>query len=183
MVINKNMIKIDNKKIYNLLLEKDKIVKEGRGISAQIETIESKIATLDKKERAITEKVNPKDLIERGDALKDEINNKIKELEKIAKEIEDVKIKAIPEDMVKEHYALRAEKEKKERERNKLALKVQKIKDKVIPLIQKEMKSHLNDYEDIETAKIMGDKVVIETFSHLEEWKKQFDKRKLAGKV
>jgi hypothetical protein len=67
------------------------------------------------------------------------------------------------------------EREKLERERNKIALKVQKIKDKIIPLIRKEVKPLLKDpFDDIETAQIKEDKVVVDTFNHIEEFKKKF---------
>lgn len=166
------MIKITNKRIADYLRQKDVLVNEGRAISKELVDIEHKIATLDRKERKITEKVQPQELLEQGEKLKGEINTMVEELQKIGKAIEDAKIAAIPEDMVKNHYALRDLKEKKERERNKIALKIQKIKDKVSPIIRKEVKPLLKEeYDDIESADVDGDEIVIKTFNHLEEWK------------
>jgi hypothetical protein len=77
--------------------------------------------------------------------------------------------------MKDEHMQLFKDKEKLERDRNKIALKVQKIKDKVIPIIQKEVKPLLlQEYDDIETAKVKDGVVVINTFNHLEDWKAAF---------
>ncbi len=79
--------------------------------------------------------------------------------------------------MKNDHLEVLKQKEKLERERNKVALKVQKIKDKVVPIIQKEVRPLLKDeYDDIETAKLKDGKIVIETFNHIEDFKKKFRK-------
>lgn len=170
------MIEIKNKKIAEYLKQKDVLVNQGIAISKLIDAKQIKIEKLNKKEREVTNLVNPPELIEHGNKLRDEINEKIKELETIGKRIEEMKIDAIPDKMKKEHYALRDEKEKLERDRNKIALKIQKIKDRVIPLIRKEVVPLLAEYEDIEKAVVKDDKIVIETFNHLEDWKKNFKK-------
>jgi len=171
------MIKLTNKKIVDLLSQKEELVFEGREISKQMEEIEAKIAELDKQERVITDDIKPDDLIQSGEKLKAEINHQIEELKKIGTAIEDIKLKAIPEEMVKEHYALRDEREKLENDRNKIGLKIQKIKDKVIPMIKKEVIPHLKEYDDIESSEILNGEVIIKTFNRLEEFKNSFKKK------
>lgn len=171
------MITIKNKKVVTLLKEKEELVLTGRETSKKIEALDLKIFNLDKKERKITDSVLPKELLEKGEALKAKINLEVEELQKIGQEIENAKIEAIPQSMVDEHYAYRDEKEKLEKERNKIALKIQKIKDKVIPLIKKEVAPQIGEYEDIESSEIINDEVVIKTFDRLEEFKKSFKKR------
>lgn len=165
---------IINKKIVALLKEKDELVKQGRSVSNQIEKLELKIKELEDKEKAITEKVQPTELGEEAEKLKAEINEKIKQFEKIAQDIVTTKLKAIPEVIEKKHKDLLSEKEKLERDRNKLALKVQKVKDKVVPMLQKEIKPHLKEYEDVESAELKGEVVKVTIFSHLEEFKKSY---------
>lgn len=170
------MLKIKNAKLVKYLTDKEDLVKQGRSVSKEIEKIELKIQEIDKLEREITSKVHPEELLIKGEELKKKIEAEIEELKKIGKEIEDIKIKAIPEDMVKKHYALRDEKEKLETDRNKIALKIQKIKDRVIPIIQKEVKPHLQEFDDIETAIVKNNEVWVTTYNRLEEFKKSFKK-------
>lgn len=173
------MIELDNPKLVKYIKDKDELVAEGRKITRDIEVIEAKVKTFENKEKAITGKVAvPKELEDRGNKLAEEINAKIKELEAIGKEIETEKLKAVPEEMKKDHLELLAKKEKLERDRNKIALKIQKIKDRVVPMIQKEVKPLLkNEYDDIETAKVKGDTLIINTFNHIEDFKSKFKKR------
>lgn len=169
------MITFENKKVHDYIVEKDKLVEIGRGISRQIEAIEKKIGIFEEKEKVITGKIIPsEELTTKGDALVRQITALHTELTKIADSINKSKLDAIPEDMATEHKALMKEREKLERERNKVALKVQKIKDRVVPIIQKEVKPLLGEYDDIETAKTKNGKVVIDTFNHLVDFKAKF---------
>lgn len=167
---------LDNKKLYNFISEKDKLVMSGRQISKNIEGLEVKIKRYETMEKRITAKViPPKELTDKGDEIVKQVIALNEKLEKIAKEINQSKLDAISEKIKVEHHALMTEREKLERERNKIALKVQKIKDKIIPLIRKEVKPLLKDpFDDIETAQIKEDKVVVDTFNHIEEFKKKF---------
>lgn len=167
-------MQITNRKIITLIKDKDELVKSGRAVSNKIEKIEAKIAKCEARERVLTEKVQPKELGEEAEKLKAEINKMIKKFEKIASEITKIKLDSIPADLEKEHKDLMTEREKLERDRNKIALKVQKVKDKVVPLIQKEIKPHLKEFEDMETADLKGEILDIKIFSHLEEFKKSF---------
>lgn len=169
------MLKLNNKKLHDWIVQKDALVNDGRKISGEIEKIEAKVKVFEDKEKAITGKVEvPKELIEKGNKLANEIESKIKELGVIGNEVENIKLAAIPEEMKKEHQALLKDKEALERDRNKIALKVQKIKDRIIPVIQKEVKPLLEKYDDIETAKTKDGMVVISTFNYIEEYKKKF---------
>lgn len=171
------MIKLKNPKLVKYIKEKDALVADGRAISKELKKMEKKMQRCEAKERKITAKVQPKELGDKAEALKKEINDKIQEFEKVAQEIQKVKLESIPEELEKEHKELMAQKEKKERERNKIALKVQKLKDRIIPIVQKELKPKLKKYEDLETAEVKGDEVVVKTFSHLDDWKKRWDER------
>ena len=173
------MITLDHPRLVKLLEEKDLLVSEGRKITRDIENVEMKVKKYENEEKSITAKIKPDPTIEeRGNRLVNEINERTRELEKLGKEIEQKKLEAVPEEIKKSHLSLLDQKEKLERDRNKIALKIQKIKDKVIPIIQKECKDKLiNEFDDIETAKVKGGKIVITTFNHLEDWKAKFRKR------
>jgi predicted nucleic acid-binding Zn-ribbon protein len=171
------MIKLDEPKVYALVKEKDSLVNEGRALSKKIDSISIAIKAIDDEERKITDKVLPKDLLIRGEALKAEINKKVEELGKIGDEIAKAKIDAIPKELKDRHYSLRADRERMEKERNKIGLKIQKVKSKLVPMVQKAAKPFLKDeFEDFDTAKIVGKQVHVSTFSHLENWKQSFKK-------
>ncbi len=172
------MITLNNPKLVKLLEDKEILVKAGRKVSSEIETIEFKINRYVEKEKAITAKVECKELVEKGTIINKQIDKLIAEIEVIAKEINTEKLSKIPKDVEVAHKDLMKQKEEKERERNKIALKVQKIKDKVVPIIKKEVKPLLKEYEDIETAKVEKGQVVIETFNHLEQFKTSFKNKK-----
>ena len=168
---------LNNKKLVTFLEQKDLLVESGRKISKQIEKVERQIQSCEDKEKVITAKVQPKELGEKAEALKAQINELVKKFEKVASDIQNEKLSAIPKDLEEKHLALLKEKEQLERERNKVALKVQKIKDRVIPLIQKEVKPHLKEYEDIGTAFVKNGEVEVQIYSRLEEWKDRFKSR------
>ena len=170
------MIEINNRKLHDLIVDKDELVTKGRSISRDIEMLDIKIKRYEDKEKRITEKVQaPEGLKNRGDEIMKLFNSLDKEFTDITKQIKELKLAMIPSDIKEEHEKLMKDREILERDRNKIALKVQKIKDKVIPIIQKEVKPLLVDkYDDIETAKAVDGKIVISTFNHLEEWKKKF---------
>lgn len=172
------IIKLTNPKILKHLQEKDLLITEGRKISAQIEKKEKEIEKHNEKERAITMKAEPLDLIKEGDEVNTKINTLLVELERIANAIQEFKIAAIPQTMKDKHYLLKDELEAMRITRNKIALKVQKIKDRVSPLVKKEIAPHLGEFEDTETVQIIKGQVVVQTFSHLDEWKTRFNSKK-----
>lgn len=170
------MIKIEHKKLYTLISDKDVLVTQGRKISQKIEDIEAKVKGYEAKEMRITAKViPPKELTDRGDEVAKQMEKLGDELNSLAQKINNSKLEAVPKEIKDAHMALLKDKEVLERERNKIALKVQKIKDKAVPIIKKEVQPLLKDeYDDIETAKLKDGMVVIETFNHLADWKKKF---------
>jgi len=172
------MIKINNKKLHDYIVTKDDLVTEIRKIAKQMDLNAEKIHEYEEKEKKITGAVKPdKELVKKGDAIAEEFNRNLVELEAIGKEIESKKMEAIPIDIINDHKALLAENEKLDRDKTKLALKVQKVKDRIIPLIHKEVKPLLEEYEDIESAKAKDGEVVFETFNYLEDFKKRFHRR------
>ncbi len=174
------MITFTHPKLYKLIEDKDVLVKEGRKISQDIEDVEREIKKLEDKEKKITAKViPPKELTDRGDEVARQMEKLGDELNSLAQKINNSKLEAVPKDIKDAHMALLAKKEKMERERNKVALKVQKIKDKAVPIIKKEVQPLLHDeFDDIETAKLKDGKVIIETFNHLEDFKRKFRNRR-----
>lgn len=174
-------IKIYNSKILKLLDEKAELVRVGRKESEKIDSLTKEIDELNKEEKLIVEKVEPKELIEEGTALNNKIQEDIKRLQEIGKKVQDIKIESIPKEMRDKHYALRDSREKLERERNKIALKVQKIKDRVIPLIQKEaVKSGLAETEEITEAVPKEGAISIKIVDVVEQFKQTFIKNRQA---
>lgn len=171
------MIELNNKKIYDLLEQKEVLVKAGRKLSSEIETLQHKITKYQDKEKKITEACKVPDLEKKIETLGKEVEERVNEMEKILEEIRNIKLASIPADLKKEHLELIKQREAKERERNKVALKIQKIKDKVVPVIQVETKPFLKEYDDIETAELKDGLIKITTFNHLENWKKEFRSR------
>lgn len=172
-------IKIKDKRVLKYLQDKDELVKNGRRISDEITRIETKITDCETKEKKITSARQNPELGNKAEDLKAQINALIKEFEKVASDITVDKLSAIPKDLEKTHRDLMKQKEEKEQERNKIALKVQKIKDRVIPIIHKEVKPQLVEYEDIQTAEIVKDEVVVKIYSKLEEWKEAYQKKNM----
>lgn len=186
------MITLDNKKLHDWILEKDILVNGGRKISRDIETIDIKVKRYEEREKIITGKVKiPQDLLDEANGIALKLSQLLgkdgsyipsydSEFGKVLKKIEDYKLEQVPKDIKEKHLALLKEKELCERERNKVALKVQKIKDRIIPLVQKEVKPlicqermvtiNIGRYDDIETAKVKDDKVIISSFNHLTEY-------------
>lgn len=172
-------IKIEDKRVLKYLEEKDELVKAGRRISDEITRIETKITDCETKEKKITEKHQPKELGEKAEALKAQINELVKEFEKVCSAITIEKLAEIPKDLEKTHRDLMKVKEQKEQERNKIALKVQKIKDRMVPIIKKHVTPHLEQYEDIQTAEIKKGEVVVSVYNALDEWKEAHRKKNM----
>lgn len=173
------MITIENKRVHDLIQDKDVLVKQGRKVSQEIENIDTKVRQFIDKEKKITSKViPPKELTDRGDEIAKQMEKLEDELNELATKINNSKLAAVPKEIKDSHLSLLKEKEKLERELNKIALKVQKIKDKVVPIIKKEVQPLLKDkFDDIETAKIKDGKVIIETFNYVDDYKKKLANR------
>ena len=167
-------MEIINKKLHALLQEKDELVKQGRKLSAKVDITNLKIQKNEEKQRKYTNECEPKELIEKGNALAVVIEQNLTELENLQKEIHKLKIEAIPPAIAKEFEDLKVELDGYENARNKIALKVQKIKDRAVPIIQKEVKPYLEEFDDIDTAELKGEKIIVKTFNHLEKYKESF---------
>ena len=168
------IIKFKDKKVLGHLLDKEKLVKEGRQISMDLQIVEVKIEKAKNQERKYTAKIEPKELIEEGNKLSNLMEETAKKLEEIIKKVHETKIAGIPQHVKDATKALISIRDEKVADRNKIALKVQKIKDRVNPMIQKAVKPYLaklDEFEDIETAKIEGEEVVINTFNWVEDFK------------
>ena len=71
------------------------------------------------------------------------------------------------------------QKQELETERNKIALSAQKFNDLIIPLSRDLIKPSLQDeYEDNDTIMIKDGEIVASIFSHLNDFKIQFNTRK-----
>jgi predicted nucleic acid-binding Zn-ribbon protein len=165
---------IEDTKVVKLLQQKDEEVTKGRAISLEIEEMDKTLAEYEEEEKKITALVQPEELGEKAEKLKEQINALIKEFEEVAGQIRDIKLDHIPKELEKKHKDLMAEKEKKETERNKVALKVQKIKDRVVPMIKKRVIDQLDTYEDINSAELKDGVCVVGVYDRLEDWKKGF---------
>jgi hypothetical protein len=182
------MIIIENKKIHDFIVEKDKLVDEGRALAKDLDVIQDKITDYETKEKAITEKVKaPKELEEEGNKIAKIIEDSMKRLEVLGQQIEQTKLDAIPKKMKEEHQALMDTRKEKESMQAKIALKIQKIKDRIVPKIQKDITPSLRrskmkeidigKFEDIETARTKDGKIMINTFNHLEDWMRKFSQK------
>lgn len=172
------MITLENPKLYKLIEEKDALVKTGRKISSELETIEFKINKLQDKEKVITGKHQNKELMTKGEIARLEMERAMKAFDEIANQIHADKLAAIPQTMKDEHFALLKLRSDKEADRNKVALKIQKYKDKMIPLLKKLIKPHLGEFDDTETVEVKDGKILVTTFNYIEDFKKKFKDRK-----
>lgn len=168
-------IRIKDAKLVAMLKEKEQMVNEGREVSKRVEEIDTELETLKEKEKEYTGALVPAELIARGNVLKDEINAKVEELQKVANEVNDLKLANIPVEVKDRHAELAKEKEGLEKQLNKIGLKIEKFKSRYIPKIQKIARPQLKDeFDDLETANLDGDEIVVTTFSHLDLWKDRF---------
>lgn len=168
------VITIDDPALIKIKKQIDETVAAGREKSAEIDEVQKRIDELTNEEMEITGKIEPEDLVKKGDELRDQINVLIKELEEVADGIKKAKLDAIPTEIEKEHLSLNSKREKLEQQRNKLALKVQKFKDKLIPRLQKRVVSELEEFEDLLSAELVDGVIEVKKFSHLAEWKKRW---------
>jgi hypothetical protein len=171
------MIELNNPKLYKLIQEKDALVKSGRKISSELETVQFKIDKLVDKEKIITGKHDNKDLMTQGEIIRLELERTMKKYDDIAEKIRLDKLAQIPKTIEEEHKALMKKRSDLEAERNKIALKIQKYKDKIVPTLKKSIKPFLKEYDDTETVEIKDGKILVKTFNYLEDFKSKFKKR------
>lgn len=171
--------KLENEELKNLILEKSKLVLQGREKSAEIDKIESEMKETENLLIIEEKKVDLKEFKKQEKSITKRMEKCIDDMNKVKKAIY-AKIKAnTPQELRDKYEKLEKEKEEKETERNKIALSAQKYNDKIIPLGREIMKPLLQDeYEDYETIFIKDDELKCVIFSHLDEFKNNFNKTK-----
>lgn len=177
-------IKINDRKIEDLLREKNDLVEEGRSVSRMLEGLDKLIQKNLDKQRAITSQIEPEDIKKRGEEAVKIYNEAVLNLDKVTNEMTQAKLAGLPDDVRNEYNDLQKRKEGMEKQRNKIALKVQKIKDRVVPAIQKKVVPLLKDFEDIDTAELIKGNIVVETHNlltpkieALEKWKTEYSQK------
>lgn len=169
---------IDSPKLKDLLDKKTELVLEGREITNDIEEIEQGNTIIDKQIQELESKV---DLTE----FKKEAEESTKKMQALLDEanaIQDkiyAKLKGeIPPDLGIKYGKNKDLISELEKKRNKIGLKIQKIKDMIIPIAQKIAKPLLRDeFEDFGDVRVENGEVIVEIFSHLENWKEQRAKK------
>jgi len=172
-------LKLENEKLKGLIEKKGELVDKGRNKSREIEKLEKEMIEIEEKLKEEENKVNLKEFIKKEKEITKRMEKCIKDINKIKKEIY-AKIKAeTPQELRDEYDKTKKLKDSKEIERNKIALKAQKYNDKIIPLSRKLMKPFLEDeYEDYDTIMIKDGEMICTIFSHLEDFKINFNKKR-----
>jgi len=175
-------IVIEHAKLKQLLEKKTEAVIQGREMSEEIETLEADMKKIDEEIQVAEKAIDLKEFEDEAAKTTDELKVLMAKMEEIQKQIY-AKLKK----EVDPAFALKYEEKKKvkeawETERNKLGLKIQKFKDLIIPLTQKVAKPLLTDeFEDFSDIRLENGEVVIDIFSHLDDWK-EARRKKLASK-
>ena len=171
--------KLENEELKGLIEEKSKLVNAGRAISVEIEKMELEMAELEKTLIEEEKKVDLSEFKKKEKSISKRMEKCIKDIDEVKKEIY-AKIKAnTPQELRDKYDKLNKEKEEKETERNKVALEAQKFNDKIIPLSRELMKPLLQDeYEDFDTIWIQDGQMVCTIFSHLDDFRTQFNMKK-----
>jgi fructose-specific phosphotransferase system component IIB len=171
--------KLENPELKGLIEEKGKLVNEGRGVSVEIEKLEAEMTETEEALIAEEKKVDLKEFHKKEKAITKRMEKCIKDIEEVKQGIY-AKIKAeTPQELRDKYDTLSKQKEEKEIERNKIALSAQKFNDKIIPLSRELMKPLLQDeYEDYDTIMIKDGEMVCAIFSHLDDFKTQFNTKK-----
>ena len=171
--------KLENEELKGLIEEKSKLVNEGRAKSVEIEKLETEMMETEELLKAEEKKVDLKEFDKKQKAITKRMEKCIKDIDAVKLAIY-AKIKAeTPQELRDKYDALNKLKEEAETERNKIALSAQKFNDKIIPLSRELMKPLLQDeYEDYDTIMIKDGEMVCSIFSHLDDFKTQFNTRK-----
>jgi len=172
-------VKLVNEELKNLILEKSKLVNEGRAKSVEIEKLEIEMAETEKQLIEEEKKVNLKEFKKREKEITKRMERCIKDINEVKKEIYAKIKKETPQGLRDKYDAANKKKEELETERNKVALSAQKYNDKIIPLGRELMKPFLQDeYEDNDTIMVKDGEIVASIFSHLNDFKINFSKTK-----
>lgn len=171
-------IKIENKKLFNLLTEKGDLINTGREISDKVESYEKEMEELDLKVQEAEKKVDITDLTDKEKEISDRVQKCIDDMNAVKQEIYKRMSEQVDHSLHEAYEEVKKKKEQAEEIRNKIAIKIQKYNDKIIPLSRTLMKPFIEDeYEDYETIKIEDGKIVATIFSHLDDFKNNFKKK------
>jgi len=172
-------IKLEDDKLKSLIEAKGELVKKGRAKSAEIEKIEIEMDKIEKDLMKEEKKVDLKEFKKREKDISKRMEKCIKDIDVVKKDIWAKIKEETPQDLRDKYDKADKSKEKLENERNKIALKAQKYNDKIIPLGRKLMKPYLeNEFEDYDTIMMKDGEILSSIFSHLEEFKINFNKRR-----
>lgn len=172
-------VELKNKNLQDLLEKKGHLINQGRSISEEIENLEKEMQAIDT-ELVEAEKLvdisdldaDAKDLTERFNALKEEMDVLNK---KVATRLSE----NAPKELTDKYHTMKKMLDTLEQDRNKVAIKAQKYNDKIIPMVRTLLKPHLKDeFDDFGSVQVEGGVIKGEIFSHLEEWKEAFRKKK-----
>lgn len=174
-------IKLENEELKNLIIEKSKLVEEGRARSVEIEKLEIEMTETEELLKAEEKKVDLKEFQKKEKAISKRMEKCIKDIDAIKLAIY-AKIKAeTPQELRDKYDIANKQKEEKETERNKIALAAQKYNDKIIPLSRDLIKPLLKDeYEDNDSIMVKDGELVVSIFSHLDDFKTNFNRTKKA---
>lgn len=172
-------ITIDSPKLMKLLREKEDMILIGREKSEDIEAVERDMEALDKQIQEIEHTADTEDLQAEAETITADYNAVQKRMSDMKQKMFERAKAVVPPELVSQYEEKEKEKKVLEKARNKIAQDVQKRLDKIIPLAQKLMKPFLqDDFEDYDTIRIEDGKIVATIFSHLEEFKDRFFKRR-----
>lgn len=166
-------------KLAKLLKEKSEMILEGRKVSEDIDALELEMDAIDKEVQEIEKTVQKDDLKTEAEELTKEFNAIMAKMEDNQKRLRERMLEIVPQDLRDKYDSKKKEKDGMEIKRNKIALKAQKWNDKIIPLGRKLMKPHLeNKFEDYDTIRVENREIVATLFSHLDDFEKNFEKKK-----
>ena len=172
-------ITLNNPELKSLIEEKSKLVTEGRAKSVEIEKLEFEMAEIEKTLIEEEKKVDLKEFKVKEKTITKRMDKCIKDIEAIKKLIYTKIKEGTPQELRDKYDTAKTKKEELETERNKIALSAQKFNDLIIPLSRDLIKPSLQDeYEDNDTIMIKDGEIVASIFSHLNDFKIQFNTRK-----
>lgn len=174
-------IVLEDAKLKKLLTEKSNMILDGRKISEDIDAVQAEMDAIDKEVQTVEATLVAEDLKERANGITAEFNAVMAKMDELKKEHRERLGTIVPQELKDKYDAKKTEKDSLETQRNKIALKAQKWNDKIIPIARRIMSKHIeNEFEDYDTLRLENGEVVATLFSHLEDFKREYLKRKTA---
>lgn len=170
---------LQSEELKTLIEEKGKLITEGRAKSVEIEKLEAEMEDINKSLIEEEKKVDLTEFHKKEKAVTKRMEKCIADIE-VVKDAIFAKIKAeTPQELRDKYETVNKQKEEAETERNKIALEAQKYNDLIIPLSRDLIKPSLQDeWEDNDSIMIKDGEIVASIFSHLNDFKIQFNTRK-----